>query len=69
MREDIISQGDLSNHKKLLINYMCQVKTFYWIENCGYILCVQFILSRKILWEIFTTLINVYNRSLRLPSS
>ena len=22
MREDIISQGDLSNHKKLLINYV-----------------------------------------------
>ena len=28
MREDIISQGDLSNHKKLLISYVSSEKHF-----------------------------------------
>ena len=65
MREDIISQGVLSNHKKILFNYVLSKKHFIGIENCRCILCVQFISSGKLLSKIFTTLTNVYNRSLR----
>ena len=35
MREDIISQGDLSNHKKLLINYVSSEKRFIGYKTVG----------------------------------